>query len=427
MHRCTTGLRLFMCLVTIFTLQSPQLKAQFTLEGEIRPRAQFFNGARRLSSPNDGSAFVVGQRTRITANYVQAGDFETHISIQDVRVWGDQDQLSDDPSIGVFEAYGILYFTPKITLKAGRQELYYDDGYLLGTLNWREAGRSHDAAILRYQDSTFAVHLGGAYNADGFVTRRSNYTQDYYQNMAWLWARKDLSEAIHVSAIGLRRTFQRANGDKRATITTGGEVGYQGDRLSAKAVGYYQLGTDTLDLTVRAWMASVRLGYKITPALKMQLGTDILSGTDGLQLAQPFNQQNNTFDILYGFRHRHFGTMDFFYLGYTPPQGLIDNIWRTEYRVSKALGLRADLHGFFSQATVLNGGIPPEAMDPYLGTEVDLSFRYRWKPNVQFQGGYSQMWGTPTLARLKGGDPAEVSNWAWFQVLLTPTFLGADN
>ena len=94
----------FFLLLPLFTFIIIQVNAQIEISGEYRPRFQMRNGVFRLPAPDDDPSVFIAQRTRLTLNYQLEDKFTTHFSFQDVRVWGDQDQLSDEPSIGVFEA-----------------------------------------------------------------------------------------------------------------------------------------------------------------------------------------------------------------------------------------------------------------------------------------------------------------------------------
>ncbi|MEL6535308.1 MAG: alginate export family protein [Bacteroidota bacterium] len=406
----------------VFFLASTAASAQFSFEGEVLERAQVRNGARRLPSPNDEPAAFWSQRTRLTANY-RTQDFGTYASFQDVRVWGEYDQENVGPTLNVYKAYGELYFGERVILKAGRQGLHYDDGYLFADPNWREAGRTHDGIRLTFEDSTFSFHLGGMFNAVGASAFRQPYVVNTYQNMQWLWTKKAIGDNSHIAAIAVRRQFNvmTPTGETPVdTYTLGGEAASGLGPLSMKLVGYYQLGQDRTVRDLQAWFAALRLHYRLDK-LRLAAFGHLVSGTSTENFLNASGKQSS-FDILYGFRHRFFGTMDYFYsTTYDPYAGLQNIMVMAEWSPLDRLWLRADVHYFAAQAEVresLTGAVMPN----YLGTEVDLSFTYNWKPQVQFKGGYSQLWGTSTLAALVGGDPNETANWLWIQMYLTPTF-----
>jgi hypothetical protein len=60
-------------------------------------------------------------------------------------------------------------------------------------------------------------------------------------------------------------------------------------------------------------------------------------------------------------------------------------------------------------------------MDNYLGTEIDFTMGYVIQKDIAFTAGYSQMFGTATLARLKEVvNPAATDNWAWVMISINP-------
>jgi len=413
----------FFLLLPLFSFILIQVNAQIEISGEYRPRFQIRNGVFRLPAPDDDPSVFIAQRTRLTLNYQLEDKFTTHFSFQDVRVWGDQDQLSDEPSIGVFEAWAEIKLFSKLSLKAGRQELLYDDGYLFGTLNWREAGRSHDLGILKWQDSTWQAHLGLAFNADRASLFDEPFTNDYYKYMQYLWLHKDY-ENLSVSLMGINHGLERVEPDTvvKYTQTVGGNIKYFGNGFTLQGIAYYQTGKDLVDRNVSAWLASVKGEMDINEKLKVLLGADILSGTPDNLLNDQNSNRNNTFDILYGFRHRHFGVMDYFYLGYTPPAGLTDLMVKFTYKHSDKFTSKFDVHNFSSQVGVPDPTLVNTNFNSQLGVELDYYFTYKPYDMVTVQGGYSHMFGTETLAFLKGGSENELANWFWLQVSLKPVF-----
>ena len=80
---------------------------QFTLSGEIRPRAEFRNGFKTLNTEANDPAFFIEQRSRINFGYKNE-KLGFKLSLQDVRIWGNAAQIyKDDPALtNVYEAYG---------------------------------------------------------------------------------------------------------------------------------------------------------------------------------------------------------------------------------------------------------------------------------------------------------------------------------
>jgi hypothetical protein len=60
-------------------------------------------------------------------------------------------------------------------------------------------------------------------------------------------------------------------------------------------------------------------------------------------------------------------------------------------------------------------------MDDYLGSEIDFSLGYTVSKDIKVTGGYSQMFGSATLERVKGvTNPASTDNWAWVMISINP-------
>ncbi|MGB3180421.1 MAG: alginate export family protein [Cyclobacteriaceae bacterium] len=394
--------------------------AQFTLSAEMRPRTQLRNGYRTLKSEGDSPSFFTSQRTRLNFLYEKDKLFSTYISVQDVRVWGDQDQLADEPSVGVFQAWAKLRIIDKLHLKAGRQELMYEDGYLLGHLNWRQTGRSHDAALLQFADSSFEADLGLAFNQDNGRIYGTYYTGNYYKSLQFLWMKKSWQH-VDLSLLAINRGFQSVDSSQVFEQTFGPNLYYHNGDFDLKLRYYFQTGTDRQQRNVEAHFFSGWVGYDLSDKWRWQLGADVLSGMTYRQANDPFNTENNTFDILYGLRHGHFGHMDYFYLGFTPPAGLVDVVLKGTYKPSAKLSITADIHSFSSYADLPpEAAAVPEQRDKFLGVETDLYARYRLDDELTLVGGYSHMFATESMSIVKGGPNDLLNNWFWVSLSFKP-------
>lgn len=77
--------KLVFLIITLFSINI-HLKAQFSLQTEIRPRGEYRHGYKSLFSNDDNDAYFVSQRTRLGLNYKDE-KFSIKITAQDVRVW----------------------------------------------------------------------------------------------------------------------------------------------------------------------------------------------------------------------------------------------------------------------------------------------------------------------------------------------------
>ena len=157
------------------------------------PSREMRHGYKTLSADTSGAAFFIAQRTRLTFDYKKE-NLKTYISIQDIRTWGDEEQLKDIPGLSVNELWIELFFKNNLSLKMGRQELVYDDQRLLGNADWNNATRSHDALLLKYtnKEKKFNWHIGGAFNQNGEPLFETNYVLNNYKFLAFTWLKKNL-------------------------------------------------------------------------------------------------------------------------------------------------------------------------------------------------------------------------------------------
>jgi hypothetical protein len=60
-------------------------------------------------------------------------------------------------------------------------------------------------------------------------------------------------------------------------------------------------------------------------------------------------------------------------------------------------------------------------MDSYLGTEIDFTTNYTIQKDIVATAGYSQMFGSSTLERIKNvTNAANTNNWVWVMVSFNP-------
>jgi hypothetical protein len=120
--------------------------------------------------------------------------------------------------------------------------------------------------------------------------------------------------------------------------------------------------------------------------------------------------------------------MDYFYVGNSHKQpgssfntGLIDLYMKTSIKPTEKLSLNIHVHRFSSQASVYDASESIQKLNSYLGTEVDAFFVFNISNDVNLQGGYSQMFATPTMEIIKNGDKNRFANWAWLMLTFKPT------
>ena len=418
--------------------------AQITLTGELRPRFEYLHG---FGSPADtlqkSSQFVL-QRTRLNFGY-KTDNFKTGIVLQDVRVWGNQSQLNlgdGGASFGMHEGWGEYFFNKKISIKIGRQELNYDDERMLGTVNWSQQARSHDAFVLKYSDSSITAHAGFAYNQNAAYTVGAAYSiPKSYKEMQYLWLNKQM-KSLNVSLLVLNIGQQSlaAINSTRYVTTIGTHTEYKAQPLYAGINFYYQMGDDVTNFNgkirkLNALDLAFDAAYTLKEKFSAGLGYEYLSGQSGTDTTKAYKEINHSFNPFFGTNHKFNGYMDYYYVGnHINNCGLQDLYVKLKYNVEK-WNIALDFHQFMAAANVLDSkelakSGQYKAMSSSLGSEIDITFVYNLPGGVALTAGYSHYLPTETLGIVKNvkdwkgdGRVDQTSNWAYVMITFKPNFL----
>lgn len=394
--------------------------AQFTLSGEFRPRTEFRNGFKTLTPEDSDPALFTSQRTRLNTKYATE-KYTFYVSIQDVRVWGDVKQLNtaDNNGLAIHEAWGLVNFNENFAIKAGRQEIVYDDQRMFGSVGWAQQARSHDALLLKF-GKTFKLDIGLAFNQDGEALFGNTYTTaGNYKAMQYAWFNKkwdNLSFSLLFLNNGLQyiAPINSDNNEIRYSQTIGSHLKFNiTDGLNATANLYYQGGSDVVDRDVNAFLVGLDLGYKASDVWSLGLGFEIQSGND----YDGDVTKNKAFTPFYGTNHKFNGFMDYFYVGnHMNSTGLIDIYGKVSANLNKKSNLSLFVHSFTSYAEIA------QDVEKGLGTELDLVYSYKFTKDIAIAAGYSQMFATEGMEALKNvQDPLGTNNWAWLMLTIKPT------
>lgn len=400
---------------------------QLSVDGDFRTRTEYRHGFQSLYKENADPAFFTSQRSRLILGFKDPR-YQVKFSIQDVRIWGSQPQIAtSDGLLSVHEAWVEYNFTRKFALRGGRMELAYDNHRILGNLDWAQQGRKHDLALLKFTDSTFAIHAGFAFNQDKEQHTTHLYTvPNSYKAMQFLWINKQLRN-INASFLFLNNgtQFTTTNDagvvtayDIKYTQTAGVFAEYKKNKFSFTGHAYSQTGKDVKSRTVQAHNLYGEAGLKVGAGTTLSLGGEYLSGSPALT----DKSINRSFAPLYGTNHLFNGYMDYFYVGnHYNNAGLKDLFVRIRQNVGKGF-ITLDVHHFDAAAEIIN----PETtqrMNPGLGTELDLTIRQNVTKELSIQAGYSQMLATDTMEVLKTGNAKANNNWAYLWLIFKPDFL----
>ncbi|MCE1200629.1 MAG: alginate export family protein [Bacteroidia bacterium] len=403
--------------------------AQTSFSGEFRPRAEYRHGFKTLMGDDDEAAFQISQRSRLNLDH-KSDKFKAGINVQEVRLWGETPQLGAAASrIMLHQAWAEWMFADGFSIKAGRQELNYDDARILGNVEWAQQARAHDVALLKYEKD-FKLHIGLAFNQTADLLTGTRYAlPGSYKSMQFLWYNRKIDK-LGLSVLflnnGMEKLYQENGVDKYKTVfsqTAGARLTYNEKKLSLQGNFYYTGGKDVTERKLSAMNYLAAADYKLNNRLSGTLGFEHLSGTSMKEkAADPTGYINKSFNPFYGTNHKFNGLMDFFYVGnHLNSVGLNDMYFGLSGREGNTT-LSLTAHMFSAAADVVKSGPGSQLMPASLGTELDFTLQYKINEQANLQAGYSHLFGTATLQNLRGGNYENTTNWAWLMLTYKPVF-----
>jgi hypothetical protein len=405
-------------LLLVMLLNHP-LYSQFSLNGEIRPRAEFRQGYRRMPQPEDTPAGLVSQRTRLTFGF-GTDRLTTNISLQDVRIWGQERTLTHEPSLDLHEAWVQLDVNEKLSLRAGRQVLQYDNQRFLAVNDWSQVAQKHDGLIMRYLNNSNELHIGAAFNQSAERLTGTQYYLSNYKTLNYLWYKTALTPALDVSVLVIADGYEHPENPRllymRGTWST--YFQYQPGAFSVSANPGYQHGKTPSGQDIAAWYFSVEATTPTLSFMNATLGVELLSGNDYKNPGSAYQ----AFNPSYGAGHTVHGFMDYFtdIPSHTRGAGLVNPYLKNRFVVNENLVFDADLHLFYLQNNYVHEA---DVIKKYLGTEMDITLSYSFNPLTQISVGYSMMFGTESMEIISGGNKNEFAHWGFIMLRVTPVFL----
>lgn len=400
--------------------QQSEKENEFTMSMQIRPRAEYRNGALFPRNEGDEAASFINNRARLSMEYKRS-DLSMKISAQHVGVWGQDPQIDTNGRFIMNEAWAKLNFGTGFFAQLGRQTLSYDDERILGGLDWNVAGRYHDALKLGYANEANQLHLILAFNQNKEKTKGGTYYYDGaqpYKNMQTLWYHYTADELpLNASLLFLNLGLETGDAatetsHTRYLQTFGTYITYKPQSWDMQGAFYYQTGKNKSAQSVSAFMASVKAAYALDKQWSVSLGYDYLSGNNGK------GDKFKAFDPLYGTHHKFYGAMDYFYAsawqGVAP--GLQDAQLGVNFKTSQKVSMQLNYHYFATAAKL-------DDVKKGLGSEVDYQLDWNVMKDVKLSAGYSFMLGTKSMDIVKGGDHKRWQDWGWVSLNINPRIL----
>ncbi|SDE74247.1 alginate export family protein [Cellulophaga baltica] len=416
-------------LLGLFLLATQFIAAQFTIDGEFRPRTEYRHGFGSPIAEDADAGFGISTRARLNFGYADES-YKVYLSLQDVMTWGENRQLlpaDANNSFAIFEAWGELTLGEGFSTKIGRQTLDYDDQRILGSVGWAQQARNHDAALLKYKKNKFLLDVGLAFNQDkadlsGFSSVGTAYSTTgffSYKTMQYAYLKQSW-DAFSGSLLVLNNGFQEYEDDATtpdgtsSLLTIGTHLAYKKGKLGLESNIFLQTGQRQGEVDVKgAYLASLDASLKASDKVTLGAGVEIISGNDGDA------GETGAFFPLYGTNHKFNGFMDYFYVGnHANSIGLLDVHVSAKFQLNETSSLMVKALNFSGEQELASG-------EKSLGTEIDFVFAKKFK-GYGLAIGYSQMFASDGMYELKGiteDAAAGGQNWAWVMLTIKPKFL----
>lgn len=391
------------------------VKKSFVVDLDLRSRGEYRNGYSALRAKGTRPTCFVNERARLTMSYEQKY-LSSCVAFQHTEVWADRNFEKKRESVSFYEAWARLSTKPGLFLQVGRIPLVYDDERIFGQEDWSTSGYSHDALRVGYEKGMHTLHGIVAYNQ--FAERMPEGYDIFYDNvipyksMQAVWYHYGNKQSpLNASALFVSQVAQDTKNNlltKSHTQTVGAWLGYDTDCVYAKAEGYYQMGRDSLDRRINAFVVSGRFGYRYPVLGTAEVGVDYYSGdktTMGAEVRQ--------FNPLYGSYHRFLGAMDYFVQGSIPYTGLWDFNASVSAKPFNNFVVNLDYHYFMLGSEI-------DKVHSQLGHEIDLQARLELTNYATLQFGYSTMMSTSTMYYFKGGNNMSWQDWGWISLNVNP-------
>lgn len=418
---------------------------QFTISGEFRPRAEVRSGFQKPLLKTEDPAFAIFQRTRLNVKY-SSKTFETKISLQDVRVWGQTNHKSKGLPINLFEGWMRFNFLDYSSVTIGRQVLKYDDNRLLSASSWSATGFSHDLVLYKYNNkkNKYRLDLGVAFNNSENVKNVACHydnAHNFYKMMNYLWTQKGFKQGLSLSGIFIHELLENPENelfdfDNKITnynrFTTGLNFKLSNKDLPVGLLlsGYYQFGESSQtylnnDLLAHkdlsAFLFATKINYYINKNFTLTLGCDIYSGTKpNVEGNDVKSSKSNTWQKLYGSNHSFNGSME--YWRTINDFGLTNFYAQFVSNINKVLSLGLTYHMFNSHQSLANY---EGSNGKYLGSELDFDISWNFIKDASLTAGWSTYFNSDNTLLVKGIDPnsdIRFQQWAFIAITFKPEF-----
>lgn len=403
--------------MVLLALAAAAQNGELQISGELRPRLIIDNGYSAPKAKGEDSPAYITQRTRLNALFSN-DKLETCISLQDVRIWGDDNNykgsgvFGNTESLSLHQAWAQLKIIESLSLKVGRQIFMYDDQRILSARNWNDYQVTYDALLAEYTEGKHRLHVGLSYNADNKTDLL--FPDKKFKILDFVHYQCQL-EKLTVSGIAVVTGNTLSDTSKQLFYrgTYGVNTNYKTNKTNGRLSAYYQHNLNEIGGATSAFCISAYAEAKLIQELSCGLGYDCLSGNNEASTTG----SNNRFDILYGNRHGWYGYMD--YYSTTPQQGLQDYMAKLTYKLKNDLSMELHYHYFMLAADKYDSENPDIKLKNQLGQELDFTMKWKFHQMAVLECGYSLYGVTNTLKQLKMMSGKDIGIPQFCYVMLT--------
>jgi hypothetical protein len=398
------------------------------VDAEFRPRTEFRNGYQQLRNDTSTGAFFINQRLRLSANYAFDNRFIMQFSIQDLRVWGQQDPRSTSATLQVFEGWAEPYITNKFSVRIGRQRIMYDNQRLFAENDWRLSAAAHDAINFRYYSPNLSSELALAFNQSSERYFGTDYTPSGFTNYKFLavnYLRYKVNKYFMLTTLNSTDGYQDKSNPEKMNFryTLGGRIEFESGSLYTTFSGYFQGGKNNSGNDLSAWYLQPEIRLTSSKGFLARFGTEIFSGNNN----SITDNIDHSFVPLYGVAHRFNGSMDLItkFPADVAGAGLVNPYLFLVQSLFNKIEVRADFHTFHLQQDYYT--IYDIKIDRYLGFENDFLISYKPNAVTKVDLGASYMLPTKSFEIVKNSGNSKYNlYWMYISLTFKPQLLGLN-
>ncbi len=399
-------------------------KETLSISLEFRPRAELRHGYQQLPNDTTQAAFFISHRGRLNLDY-RRKRFLFHTTIQDIRVWGEEDPRSERGWLQTYEFYVQPSLTDHLSVRIGRQRVQFDDERLFSENDWRQTGNKHDGVRFIFERPKFETHLLGAFDQTEERIFGTTYYPgfDNYKVLVVDYLKYKLSEKVTLSSINYTDGYQSLTNPHETDfkVTNGGRVAYSGPVVYLTFAGYYQWGRIPTGESISAFYLEPEASLTVSKAYTARLGAQVFSGDNN-----PTDAVSHAFVAQHGSIHRFNGRMD--YTNRTVRtynhEGIVNPYLIQDYKFSKKYTLSWESHLLATQKDLRETEVGTgKALSHVWGFENDFRLRYRPNSFTDVELAYMFMLPGKTLEYLRqgrGGNSQLVPQFTYLQLTFTP-------